>query len=210
MPKNKIIKISSGRGGKSRIIELDNGDVFRITEDVFVFSPLSVGDYLTDKSLKEIYKRQEDRDIREAAFRLLRYRMRSEHELRQRLQQKGFPEKAIESGMHWLKEKQFINDQEFALSFAREKVRNKKIGPLALKSELYPHKLNQEFVESIIEKVYEEFPVENIISDLLDKKKLEKGTNVPKKEKKKLVNFLRRKGFHFEDIRKVFLNYGIR
>ncbi len=187
---------------------MDNGNVFRISEDVFLFNPMSVGDVVSASSLKKVTEKQTEKDVRDAGLRLIKYRMRSRNELKTRLMQKGFSESVVTNALNWFEELKFIDDVEFAKSFANEKVRNKKIGAMALKSEFFSHHLDEELVERVMNDVYKKMPEEDLIRQHLKKKRLSSLDSLSQKELKKITDFLKRKGFRWDSIRNIYLQQG--
>ncbi len=74
-----------------------------------------------------------------AAYRLLIFRDRSEYELRNRLLQKGYSAKTVQTVIESLKNDGFLNDLEFAKSFVRTK------NARGLSPELIFYKLKSQF-----------------------------------------------------------------
>ncbi|MDI6851824.1 MAG: regulatory protein RecX [bacterium] len=68
------------------------------------------------------------RDPLKYAFTLLKFRFRTEKELRMRMKQKGFSEKEIESTVYFLKEKGYLNEHLLAEELA-EKYHSKGVSP---------------------------------------------------------------------------------
>ena len=66
--------------------------------------------------VKNLAKSGNSQAAKEYAFLLLKFRLRSEKELAQRLRQKKFSETIIQDTLTFLKDKQFIDDQIFALA----------------------------------------------------------------------------------------------
>ncbi len=213
MGKQKLSKIvaiqTQGRRKKRRMIHFDNGDVFGISEDVFLSSSLGVGDRLTPAAIQELQTKEERYQVREAALHLLGYRQRSRGELRRRLLQKKHPARVVELILDELEKKNFLNDKEFALQLAREKAKNKLIGPFALRAELKTFALSANIVERAVTKAYEEVPVESLIDTLLTKRHIKEGTLLPEKEKQRLRDFLYRKGYPWEVIDATFQRYRL-
>jgi regulatory protein len=210
MKTHKVLTVVSGKRNPSqRIVTLDNGDVFRISEDVFIKYRLYAGETISEKTLKHLKKDLDETALQDAAYRLLSYRMRSTAELKSRLLKKGFPLDRIEKLMSKLEEKNYLNDEQFAWTFAVEKVKSKKIGPRALRAELLPHQLPDELLNQTIAKVFHQYPVQELIRDNLVKKKIRKGKVLPVNESKRLVQFLQRKGFTWDSIHPVLLEWGV-
>ena len=206
---HKIIKIKRSKRYSDRIIiTLDNKSVFRIPEDAFVLSPLKVGDIVSLNNIKKYDKKMRIQEARDASYRLLSYRMRSVNELKKRLQDKSFLPDEIDPVIKYLLKLNYLNDLEFARVFSREKVKIKKIGPILLKSELFKYRLDAELIEKVIDEIYNQYDVHDLIVSHLIKKKIIKNKPLDNKDKKRLNNFLIRKGFNWDQINDVYLEWG--
>jgi len=206
---HKIIKIKRSKRYSDRIIiTLDNKSVFRIPEDAFVLSPLKVGDIVSLNNIKKYDKKMRIQEARDASYRLLSYRMRSVNELKKRLQDKSFLPDEIDPVIKYLLKLNYLNDLEFARVFSREKVKIKKIGPILLKSELFKYTLDAELIEKVIDEIYNQYDVHDLIVWHLIKKKITKNKPLDNKDKKRLNNFLIRKGFHWDQINDVYVEWG--
>jgi len=199
--RRKITDIKIQRRNSSRrTLIFDDNSVFGISEDVFIISNLSVGDYLGEKDYQRLLEKESKNKIKEAALLLLQYRMRSIFELSDRLQKKGYGKEEIEPVIEELKAKGYLNDEEFAFAFCRDKVRSKRIGPSALRQELIVHRLDQTLVNNVFESIYKEYPIKDLIEFHLTKRKIHTETQLDAKEKQKLLSFLKRKGFSWNDV----------
>ena len=206
---HKIIKIKRSKRYSDRIIiTLDNKSVFRIPEDAFVLSPLKVGDIVSLNNIKKYDKKMRIQEARDASYRLLSYRMRSVNELKKRLQDKSFLPDEIDPVIKYLLKLNYLNDLEFARVFSREKVKIKKIGPILLKSELFKYRLDTEIIEKVVDEIYNQYDVHDLIVSHLIKKKIIKNKPLDNKDKKRLNNFLIRKGFNWDQINDVYLEWG--
>jgi len=83
------------------------------------------------------------------AFLLLRYRDRSEKELFQRLQRKGFAEETSRNVGSYLREKDFLNDARLAESLKRTAVEQKHLGKRGLVHYLSLKGIPAEIVDNI-------------------------------------------------------------
>ena len=209
MGKRKIIDIQTQKRRKNRrIIFLDDGSVFGISEDVFFSMPVQIGDTLTDKKLDAILVADYQQKILDFAINLLSYRMRSKVELIHRLKRKKFNEDGIYSVMKILETKGYVDDQKFARAFAREKVKRKLIGPIALRSEFSVHRLDPDILEYTIKKTYDEFPEYTLMDQLLAKRRVPMNKPLDITEKKNAVNTLRNKGFSWDRIQEILVKRG--
>ena len=129
--------------------------------------------------------------------------MRSKSELNERLIRKGYSKDIITDVINILELKGYIDDEKFAIAFAKEKVKNKLIGPNALKFEISSHNLDLDLVDNTIDSIYEMFPQEMIINRLIAKWKV--GSSIKKDihVKSKVINRLKNKGFYWVNIENV-------
>lgn len=178
-----------------------NGEfAFSLSEGVFVEKGIHVGDRLTDEELESIVDSEELQKIREAAANLLSYRPRSVKEMEDRLIRKGWEEDAVARVITELLEKGYLDDREFAAVFVRDRVKNKCLGSLALKSELFKTGVSREIIEESVAEIYEAYPPEMLIERLLRKRKISRETSISAKEKQRLTAMLRRKGFTWDQM----------
>ena len=210
MINHKIVKIKRSKKYSDRfIIYFENKSVLRVSEDAFVLNPMKVGDLLSDSNIKELDDEMNLHEAKEAAYRLLSYRMRSVAELSKRLTQKGFNLIEIEFVVNHLMELNYLNDEDFGKAFVLEKVKSKKIGPVALRAEVAQHKLSNDLLNKLIDDIYEKYPINDLIIFHLNKRKILKNTILSKNDHNRLNNFLKRKGFYWDNIMAVYNEWGI-
>ena len=135
-----------------------------------------------------------------AALHLLKFRARSCWELRNRLQQRNFTQLKINEVLDYLIELGYLNDVEFADLFVKEKIKQYGVGPVYLYSELSKHNIPDEQINNAIERGYRNFPLDElIINHIKKRKKILISENILVK-KRKIIQFLQRKGFTWEQI----------
>ncbi|MDP6613412.1 MAG: RecX family transcriptional regulator [Candidatus Marinimicrobia bacterium] len=206
--KLKIVSISSQKRRKDRYtVQFDTGDVFGLSEDVFISSQLRVGQVITWTELEAIKLQEGIARIRHSALHLLSYRIRSKAELSQRLLQKKFGVNQVASVIDELEKKGYLNDREFAAVFVRDRVKNKKLGPVAVRNEIVRHQISPKILEETMEDIYQEFPQEVLISSIIEKR-----SNTIKdktvKERKRLIDHLKRKGYLWSAIQPIMAVSG--
>ena len=187
-----------------RTIIFDDGTFIGISEEVLLSNPVHPGDELTPNKLKELTNSEQKQKLRNSALNLLSFRMRSLSELKRRLLKKGYDIQDIEPLLEEFDAKNILNDSEFALAFSRDKIRSRGIGPSILRVELSNHHLSQNLVEDTINRMYTEFPIDTLLGNHLKKKKIRRNSQLQEREKNRIVNFLKRKGFSWDDISRVF------
>ena len=135
----------------------------------------------------------------EYAFRLLKYRPRSEYELSQRLKRRGFPESTIKETVIFLKEKDLINDFEFARIWVESRIK-KPLGINRLKQELKIKGIDKDLIKQVIDRVANKYKEEEIIRDLLSRRWERLKNMEPHKARRRLFLYLLRRGFSSEKI----------
>ena len=130
---------------------------------------------------------------RSYAFLLLKFRLRSEHELYERLK-KRFEEGVIKDALGFLKEKNFINDTLFAKTWIESRLK-KPFGLRRLKEELKVKGINKETIDSQISEIKKNYSESEIV-EKITKERLNKLKNIdPQKAKMRVYGYLLRRGF---------------
>jgi len=146
------------------------------------------------------------------ALEFLSYRPRSEKEVRDKLKAKQVEPHIIEKIIIKLKEKRFLNDEEFAKGWIENRNRFKPRSLRLIKIELKQKGITQDIIEKTIN------DKELMINDLdsakeLVEKKMKRFKDLPKQEiYQRLGRFLASKGFNWDTIKKAIdeiLNKGV-
>lgn len=144
------------------------------------------------------YAKSKERTLHRAV-RLLAAKPRSIRELRERLLEKEWTNSAIvDEILEKLKEYKYVDDEQFAKSFASSKLRQKPVGKRRLKESLSQKKLEKETVEKAIEKVYEATPEDEVIEIAIKKRLRQKGKPETREDSKKFYDYLMRQGFSYD------------
>ncbi|KAF2956153.1 regulatory protein RecX [Marinitoga sp. 38H-ov] len=137
-----------------------------------------------------------------SALNLLKFRARSEYELKQRLLEKGFDEKTIDNVIVKLKEFKMIDDELFAYFYAFDKMTFNKKGPRLIKLELInKFHINEDIAYKGLEKAMEEVDLKEIIREIIKRKE-----NYD--DKRKIKEYLYKKGFEGYMIEEVLNEVG--
>ena len=126
------------------------------------------------------------------------YRERCEHEVQVWLKKKGYS--GFEADLITrLKQKNYLNDARYTRLFIRDHVRLKGWGPIRLRHELASKRIAKAIIEDELEIIRDEFNFSQMALDQLHYKL--KYTQHPNyKDKKRLWNMLRRRGFENQSI----------
>jgi regulatory protein len=136
--------------------------------------------------------------IKVYVLKLLSYRARSEHEIRERLLQKGFNPFDVNRVIDDFKASGLINDLEAARSFLRIARDTKLLGIRGIKDFFYRKGISKEIAEGVLEGADE---IESAIR-LIEKMQRTKGINIPQDEKR-LRQYMFRRGYSSDTIDEV-------
>lgn len=182
-------------------LELDNSEKLKISYDAYSMYKISSGTTLSGDHYVEIYEESKKFECMEKAFSQLAIRGRSVDELRQYLKRKDFSEKHIEDTLGYMKEKGYLNDYDFSMSFVKGRMKSGKTGKDIIIRELYRKGVGRK----IIDKVIRESGADVTDEDALYELAMKKYRSVKDKENSsmKVSNFLRGRGFDYESINRV-------
>ena len=197
MPQITAIKVNKKRPNR-RSIFIDGQFAFTVSEGIF----FQAEDGIRDTSVTGVQTC--------ALPILLSYRPRSIKEVSNRLVQKGWNQDLADRVTGELVDKGYLNDEEFAAIFARDRAKNKCLGPVALKSELIKTGVAQKIIEKTIEAVYSKYPADELIQRLMKKRGIDLDVPLVKKEKQRFINLLKRKGFTWDQMESVVRNLSVK
>lgn len=163
------------------------------------------------------YKIQEDTDLSEEtvhqikaeiltkraklrAMHLLNHMDRTEEQLRAKLKLDLYPEDIIEIAMQYVKSFGYIEDSGYARRYIESRQNSKSRKEIQMA--LLQKGVAKEVIEEALEECYEKQDESVAIKRLLAKKRFCPETSTDT-EKKKMYDYLLRKGFRYEDIRQV-------
>ncbi len=111
----RITALRDGRRQRKRVnVFLDGKFAFSLEAEVAVNEGLRVGQELSANQLEELARSDHFRRCLGAAAHYLSYRPRSEFEIRERLQRRGFDDDSIDAVIARLKEQGLVDDMAFA------------------------------------------------------------------------------------------------
>lgn len=154
------------------------------------------------KTVAEIMNLMRNR-ARERALNLLKLQDRAEGEMRHRLSQDGYPDSVIQSTIDFLKEYNFIDDVRYALNYIQ--IHEKRKSQAELKLYLQRKGISRDIIREQLEE--SEHDSGEAIRALLKKKHYKVGEISPEQQKK-IIAYLMRHGFGWEDIRHEMINNG--
>lgn len=133
------------------------------------------------------------------AFLLLKFRLRSEKELFQRLKDKKFDIATIKKTLSFLKEKGFVNDEDFACAWIESRLK-KPFGLKRIKQELKLKGIANEIIDKQISRIKENYSEEELVLEIA-RNRLNKLKDLDaQKAKRRVFAYLARRGYSPEVI----------
>ena len=140
---------------------------------------------------------------RACALRLIKFRPRSEAELKNRLSREGFNAATIEALLVELKRQDFVNDEKFARYFATQRMTHKPMSRWALTAELKSKGIGTESIDRALEEAtggQDEFETARQLAQ--GRLSHLKGL-APQAAQRRLFGFLSRRGFSADVVYRV-------
>ena len=170
----------------------------RVSIDTILKYNLKEGLVLSESDLDTIISFDQIQNLKDMILNYLSYRSRSKNEILLHFLKKGFQRKNIEFVIEELESKGYVNDEEFAKIYASNLIEVKLLGINAVMNKFHKHKINRELVDKIVSGIYEKNPPKNLIKNILHKKF--QLVNEDLNRNKRIINYLKRKGFLWEEI----------
>jgi regulatory protein len=202
----KITKIEIQKKRKNRVsIFLDNIFFCGVPQGLLSKLDLYKGKEVDEDEIRKLIDEKKCAEAKQKVLRLFNRRVYSEQEIRAKLEKKGYEETTIEKVVEELRETSLIDDYSFAKAFVSDRLRLNPKGSFQISYELKKKGVNQ----TIIDRVFSE---ENVVEGDFDRalemarKRLETLKTIKDKKtiKRRLYNYLLRRAFPYEVIKKVF------
>jgi len=148
----------------------------------------------------EAASQQQLRSALAKAYRLLAVRARSEKELRETLQRKGFGKDLVEAAIAECKNQHFIDDADFARQFVQSRLLNRPKGRARLTLELRQKGVDAVTIAAILDELLPAEHQAELADQLAEKLRKRLANLSPLKARQRLSDFLRRRGFDGEMI----------
>jgi len=200
---NEIVSILPQKKNKTRYtITFKSGKIIGLSETNLFSYKIFVGKKISSNLLSKIENNEKLQSIKYKALNFISYRPRSKKEVNKSLLKKGFHQDDIDKVLEELVSKGYLDDESFAKTYARYLVKIKRLGRIAVKNRFFIHNINKEILNPILDKLYDKYPPDLLINEIIKKKKYPKHFDI--KNDKKLINHLKRKGFSWNEISTYF------
>lgn len=200
-----ITRIAPQRRDDSRVsIYLDGEFIFGLSVDVMQLYALEKGQFLPYEKVLTLVEEDQLKKAKATALEFISYRGRSEKEVRDKLEKKSFSPEIIEKAVSRFEDLGYINDETYARDYARSRLQGKGYGPQRIRMDLKKRGVPKHLIEEALQELDEADSYYEIALREGRKRwqRLAKETD-PYKRKKKLGDFLLRKGYNYDVVRQV-------
>lgn len=185
-----------------RILLFIDGEYrFSLSLNLLASLGLKVGQSLTAQELAAWQTAAALDDARTAMYAMLARRAHSRKELAQKLRRKGFAADIIEQALADADARRLIDDHAFAESFVRRRLRQTQLGARKLQAELYQKGVSRHIVARALSDAEQD--ADALCQAAAEKKwkTLQKEPDAQKR-RRKLFDFLLRRGFEWDVIQR--------
>ncbi len=185
-------------------IFVDNRFFAGCSEEMLASLNLHAGDDISAQRLDEIRDALGMTKVRDSALRYLARRSRSESEMRKYLERKGYDNSQIDTTIAWLMEKKYLNDEEFAAAWVRNRQQLAPRGKRRLMIELYQKGIDRDTANQAVQhSISSESEAEAAYQAVLSRKNRYRGMETLE-IKQKIYNFLSYRGFSSDAVESAF------
>lgn len=196
-----ITKITQQKRDPERFnIFLDKEYAFSVHETVLVKFGLTKGMTLEDWSVDEMVYSDEIQKAFNRALHYLGFRMRSEHEVKQKLLELKYGEAVILEAIVKLRNLGFLNDETFSKALLETQKNTSGQGPRAIQQKLQEKGISKELQEQVLGEYAEDEQVE-VARKMAEKEARKRRTESPRQKETRIQNALLRKGYSYTIIK---------
>jgi len=135
---------------------------------------------------------------REAIYRLIKFRPRSVAEVRRKLQDKQFDARVIDDAVAWAFSSGLLDDAKFAQLWVHDRLLHRPSGRHNLRMELRQKGVSESDIDATLETL--DHDERQLIRELVEQRLPRYQGESSEKRQRKLVAFLLRRGFGFNDV----------
>lgn len=191
------IKRQSSSAGRVSVY-VDEEYSFSLSDSQLAACGIARGDELTGERLAELQRLSQEGKAQNKALDLLSRRPHAERELRDKLRRKDYEKVVIDAVVDRLRHKGYIDDADFARRWVESRQAIAPRSRRKLQAELIKKGVDQVAIEAALATIDSEDQLQ-AIRELVAKKQKQSRYQ----DRAKLLAFLARQGFNYDDIRRV-------
>lgn len=192
-----ISKITRQKNNEERYnIFINEKYSFSVDESTLIKFGLTKGKVIDQFEIDEITYEDEIAKAFNTALHFLSFQMRSEHEVKKKLLDKGYGESVVLEAIQKLHKLGFLNDETYSKALLETKKKTQKKGPYAIKEDLKKKGIDKQLQEKVLSTfTYDE--QKQLAKELALKTVKLNSKKTPSQIKQKIQETLLRKGYSF-------------
>ena len=203
----KITKLTVQDNNAARIsVFIEGAFAFGLYQDLVLTHGLHTGLALSVAEQEALLAADRELVAKAKALQYLAYRARTAEEVRRKLLRSDFDEATVEAVLARLHDLGYLDDEAYAHDYARARFRNRGYGPVRIRSELLRRGVGATLADAALEALAEEPGTDPVAAAQAQAERrwprLAREPD-PRKRRKKLSDFLVRRGFSYDVVRQV-------
>ena len=197
-----ITSITPQKKNKERYsIFVDDKFLIGVADTTLLDNGLKKGDQISVSQYRKLERQEGRHAVKSYFLKLLSRRDHARRELHNKARKKEYSLDVINDVLDELEQKDFINQKGFAEKFARDKSNLNQWGPYKIKAHLLKKGINKEVGSKAVQQAYASVNMKERFIKLVEKKRRRflREENAFKR-KKKVFDYLQRKGYRTGDI----------
>lgn len=180
-------------------IYVDGKYSFSLSENELLTQKLRIGQEFDKAEFDTVRQTAAEDKAYMRALDLLARRPRSTWEMGQYLKRKGYEYNIIDKLLNKLSNRGLLDDKKFAESWIRDRRNLKSVSKRRLLQELQQKKISRQIISEVLEQ--DETDEREVLREMVEKKR----TQSRYQDQQKLIAYLLREGFNYEDVKQVIL-----
>lgn len=201
----RITRLEAQQKNPDRVsVYLDGEFAFGVHQDLLLEYGLHVGRVVSEAERHELASKDEILRAKGVALNFLSYKARTEREIRSKLARSGFSESVADAVVERLYALHYLDDAAYARSFVAGRFRSRGYGPARIRGDLMRRGVDRNMIEEALGEVLQPDETLEAAREQAEKR-WARLTSEPdlQKRRKKLSDYLLRRGFSYDTVRAV-------
>lgn len=195
----EILEIKKRPSGEAELVTSLQDEPFIADADTLLEAGILRSGAYDEAAFFDLMERSNARRALRALMAILERASKTERELMVRLRQKGFDEPAIEAAIQKARDYRLVDDRDYALRFARDRLERKGIGAQGIRFELQRRGVSAQLIDEALDALEPDEQLDRARQHVPALQR--KYAGLPARDARaKAGQFLRRKGFDWDTI----------
>lgn len=204
----RITRIEPQKRKRKRYsIWIDNQYSFSCDKEVLLKLCLEEGQEVSFSELEALLRDIQQKEAKDYSLYILARRPLSEAQLKDKLRSRRYDSKIISIVIDYLKGIGLIDDLNYSRLWIRSRSRTNPRGALLLRQELRMKGIASQIIERVLDEFKESYNEEELLVQVAEKRAKKLKNLDPISRKRRLFNYLLRRGFLVDEVRKVIKRY---